>query len=98
MVEEKYIDIYYIWSEANPADIMTKITSKKYFVSYMKSIVEVELRELVDTGRQNVMKTIVTDDVITHDKTEYSSHALAEVVDGENRNEWVFITRSRTGK
>ena len=46
----------------------------------------------------SVKNTRVTDDVITHDKTEYFSHALAEVMDEKNRNEWVFITRYRTGK
>ena len=35
----------------------------------------------------NVKKTGVTNDVITRDKTEYSSPALAEVVDGINSNE-----------
>ena len=45
-----------------------------------------------------VKKEGVTDDVITRDKTEYSSHALAEAEDGKNRNEWVLITISGTGK
>ena len=30
-----------------------------------------------------VKKTRVTDDIITHEKTEYSSQALAKVVDGK---------------
>ena len=34
-----------------------------------------------------VKKTGGTDDVISRDKTEYSSHALAEVVNGIKRNE-----------
>ena len=34
-----------------------------------------------------VKKAGVTDDSITRDKTEYSSHALAEVMSGINRNE-----------
>ena len=41
----------------------------------------------MDTGRGNVMKTGVIDDIITRDKTEYSSHALDVVVDVTNRNE-----------
>ena len=45
-----------------------------------------------------VENTRVTDDVITHNKTEYSSHTLAEVVDGKHKNDWILITRSRTGK
>ena len=54
---------------------------------HKKRITEGELWELVDTGRENVKKTGVTDDVITRDKTEYSSHTLAEVVDGIKNNE-----------
>ena len=46
----------------------------------------------------NVKNFRGTDDVITRDKTEYSSHTLAEVVDSKNRNEWILITISRTGK
>ena len=45
-----------------------------------------------------VENTRVTDDVITHNKTEYSSQALAEVMDGKHKNDWILITRSRTGK
>ena len=87
MVEEKDIDIQYIQSEENPADIMTKNTSEADLTRHMRRITEGELWELVDTGRENVKKTGVTDDVNTRDKTEYSSRAFAEVVDGENRNE-----------
>ena len=53
----------------------------------MRRITEGKLWELVDTGRENVNKIRVTDDVINRDKTEYSSHTLAEVVDGINKNE-----------
>ena len=87
MVKEKGIDIQYIWSEENPADVMTENTSEEDFERHIKRITEEELWELVGTGRGDVKKTGVMDDVITRDKTEYSSHALAEVVDGENRNE-----------
>ena len=87
MVKEKYIDIQYIRSEDNPADIMTKNTSEAGFASHMRRITEGELWELVDTARENVNKTGVADDVITRDKTEYSSHALTEVVDCMNKNE-----------
>ena len=52
----------------------------------------------MDTGRDNVKNNRLADDVITRYKTEYSSHALAKVVDGKNRNGWILITRSRTGK
>ena len=45
-----------------------------------------------------VENTRVTDDVITHNKTEYSSHALAEVVDGKHKNDWILIIRSSTDK
>ena len=40
----------------------------------------------MDTGRENINKVGVADDVITRDKTEYSSHSLAEAVNGTNRN------------
>ena len=66
---------------------MTNNTSEADFVRHKKRITEGELWELVDTGRENVKKTGVTDDVITCDKTEYSSHILDVVVDGINRNE-----------
>ena len=52
----------------------------------------------MDTVRDNVKNNRVTDEVITCTKTEYFSHALAEVVDGENKNEWIFFTRPRTDK
>ena len=32
--------------------------------------------------------------IMERDKTEYSSHAIAEVVDGD----WILVTRSRIGK
>ena len=38
MVEDKDIDIQYIWSEDNPADIMTNNTSKSDFVRPMNNI------------------------------------------------------------
>ena len=87
MAEEKYIDIQYIRSEENPAYIMTKNTLEADFARHMRRTTEGYLWEFVDTGRENVMKTGVKDDVITRDKTEYSSHALTEIVDGRNRNE-----------
>ena len=77
---------------------MTKNTSEADLARQTRRITEVELWELVDTGRENVKKTGVTDDIINRDKTEYSSHALSEVVDGTDRNEWVLGTRSRTGE
>ena len=98
MVEEKDIDIQYILSEGNPADIMTKNTLKADFARHMINITEGELWELVDTVRENVKKTGITDDVIIRDNTEYYSHASTEVVDGENRNEWVLTRKSMTGK
>ena len=38
MVKEKDIDIQYIWSEDNPADIMTKNTSEANFARHMKRV------------------------------------------------------------
>ena len=98
MAEEKDIDIQYIRSEVNPAEIMTENTSEADFARHMRRITEGELWELVDTGRENTNKTGVMDGVITRDKTEYSSHALADIVNGINRNEQVLGTRSKTGK
>ena len=98
MVEENDIDIQYIQSEDNPADIMTKNISEANLARHMKWIPEGELCVLVDTGTEDVKNTRVTDDVITRDKTEYSSHAISEVTDGENSNYRVLITKSRTGK
>ena len=45
----------------------------------------------MDTGRKNENNTRVMDDVITCDKNEYSSHALAEVVDGGKGDDWILI-------
>ena len=61
---------------------MTKIGSEADFVKHMKRITEGELWEIVETGRENVNISRVTDEVIKHYKTEYSSHTLAEFVDG----------------
>ena len=40
MVEEKDVDIHYIWSEENPADIMTKNNLEADFARHMKRITE----------------------------------------------------------
>ena len=98
IVEDKYIGIQYIWSEDNPVDIMTNNTSEAYFTRHMKRITEVELWELMDTGRDNVKNNRVTYYGISHDKTEYSSHALVEVMDGKHKNNWILVKRSRIGK
>ena len=87
MVKEKDIDFKYIRSEENPADIMTKNTYEVRFLKHKKIITEGELWELVETGSDNVKNTRSKDNVIKRDKTEYCSHALDEVVDGEDRND-----------
>ena len=75
IVEDKDIDIQYIWSEDNPAYIMTINTQKADFVkAHLKRITEGELWKIVYTGRDNINNTRVTD-VIIRDKTEYSNHA-----------------------
>ena len=66
---------------------MTKNTSETDIVRHMIRITDGEFWEIVDTGRGSIKKVGVTENVITFGKTEYSSHALTEVVDGENRNE-----------
>ena len=98
MVEDKGIDIQYNRSEENPAVIMAKNTCEESFVKHIKMTTEVELWQRVETVRDNVKNTRVTDDVIKCTKTEYSSPALAEVVDGENRNYCTLVTISRIGK
>ena len=82
VVQDKDIDINYICSKENPVGIMTKNTSEVDFVKHVKRITEGEIWELMKTVRENVNNTRVTDDVIKRDKTEYSSHALSEFVDG----------------
>ena len=37
------------------------------------------------------------DGVMDPNPTEYSSHALAEVVGGGKRNDWILVTRYRIG-
>ena len=41
----------------------------------------------MDTGRETFNNTGFTDDVINLDKNENSSHTLALVVDGTNKND-----------
>ena len=64
----------------------------------MNSITGGELWEFMKTNRENLNNTLVRDDVITCDKTEYSSHTLVEFVDGKHNNDWILFMRSRTGK
>ena len=52
----------------------------------------------METGRENVKNTSITDDAIKYDKTEYSSNSLAEVIDGENKNDWILVMRYRIAK
>ena len=81
MVEDKYIDIQYIRSEDNPTYIMTKNTLVEDFSIHMKRVLEGGLWKFVYTGSYNVKNSRVTGDVFNCDKTKYSSHTLAEVVD-----------------
>ena len=71
---------------------------KQILWTHIKRITEEELWELLETGRDDVKNNRVTDDLIKRDKTEYSSHALSEVVGGENRNYWILATRSSIDK
>ena len=52
----------------------------------------------MDTGMENDNNTIVTDDAIIRDRTDYSGHALAEVVDGKHENDLILVTRYRIVK
>ena len=87
MEEDKDSNIQYIWSEDNRAKIMTNNTLEADFSRHTKRITDIELRDLLKTGRKNVKDTRVTDHLITRDKTEYSSHALYKVVDGKHKND-----------
>ena len=49
-------------------------------------------------GRGDVNITRVMDDVMKRDKTEYYSHEIAEVLNGENRNDRILVILSRIGK
>ena len=60
---------------------MTRIFSESYYVKHMKRITEGEIWDIMETGRDNVNNIGVTDEIIECDKTEYSSHPLAKVVD-----------------
>ena len=97
ILEDKDIDINYIQSEDNPEYIRENNTQKECLSTHKIGITDGEILELVDTGRENVKKTGVTDDLITYYKIEYSSHALAEVVDGKHKDNCILIMRSRTG-
>ena len=46
----------------------------------------------------HVNNTGVMDVVMDRESTEYSIHALAEVVDGKKRNDCILVTRYRIGK
>ena len=52
----------------------------------------------MDTGRENVNNTRVTGDFFSHDKTKYSIHSLAKVVDGKYKSGWILIAISSVGK
>ena len=68
------------------------------FFKKTRRITKGELWEIVETRRRNIKSIRVSDKIIERDKTEYSSHALADVMYGENRNDWILVTRSRIGK
>ena len=86
-VEDKYIEVKYIMREEKPVYIITNNCSEADYIKKTKRITEGELCELVETGIENVKNTGVTDKIIERNKTEYSSHILAEVVYGEKSND-----------
>ena len=61
---------------------MAKIFSEVEYVKHMKRITEIELWDLVETGRDNVKNIGFMDEIMECEKTKYSSHAIAEVLDG----------------
>ena len=98
MVKYKDMDIRYIRSKDNPADIMTNNCSEADYDKVENRITEGELWELVESGRKNVKNNGLLDRVMDNESTEYSSHALADAVNMENMNDWIFVTISRSGK
>ena len=66
---------------------MTNNCSKACYVKHMKSITKGEIWELVETLRENVKNNGVLDGVIDIDSTEEYSHALADAMNKENRND-----------
>ena len=77
---------------------MTKNFSESDHVKHVKRITEVELWELMETGMENVKNNGVLDGVMDSALTEYSSHALTDYVNKENRNDSILVTRSSNGK
>ena len=65
---------------------MTKNCSESDQTKHAKRITEIELRELVDTGRENVNNNGVMDGVTDCDSNEYSSHTLDNTTNQENSN------------
>ena len=87
MMEDKDVYIQYIRIKDNPEDIIKNTTSESDFVKHMNRITEEELWEIVDTGRDNSKNDRVTNDFINSDNTEYSSHAILEVVEGNTQEQ-----------
>ena len=77
---------------------MTKNFFEDDHTKHVKRIMEGELWEIVETGRDNVKNNRVVDGVTYFDSTEYSSQALNNTANQENGNEWVLVTISRNGK
>ena len=59
---------------------------------------EGELWDLVETGRNNVNNNRVIYGSMNNELTEYYSHVLAEVVDGEKENDWILVIRYKIDK
>ena len=57
------MDIKFIRSEENLADIMTKNCSEQFHAKHAKRIAEGDLREIVETRRENVKNNGVMDGV-----------------------------------
>ena len=67
-------------------------------LKHVKIITEGELWDIMETMRGNVKIIRVTDEVLKHEKTEYSSRSFDEGMDGENMNDWILVTISSIGK
>ena len=77
---------------------MTKNCSKADYAKYTKRITEGELWDLVEVLRENLNNNGVLDGVMDCDLTEYSSPAIYDAVNKENRNDWILVTIYSNGK
>ena len=77
---------------------MTNNCFKADKAKHAKRITEGELWDLVEALRDNVNNIGVLDGVMDFDLTEYSSPAIYDAVNKENRNDWILVAIYSNGK